>query len=337
MITVLRIGHRPERDKRITTHVALVARAFGADKIIVDKDDEKLKNTVERVTQKFGGNFTIEFNDWRKYLKDYNGKVVHLTMYGIPYEKKIRELKKEKDILIIVGAEKVPREVYERADYNLAVRNQPHSEVSALAIFLKDLIPEKKFYGELRIIPQEKGKKVLRIPSREECISLLKKYGADERLLKHSIKCSEVALKMSENCNVDKMLIEAGALLHDIGKTVVKGIRHGVEGYYILKNEGYDEILARFCSTHVGAGIRKSEAKKLGLPDMDYIPRTLEEKIVCHADTLLAGDRITDIEEVKKYYIEQGLEREVPRLERLHYYLQKKCKKDFMELLLLNK
>jgi len=89
MITVLRIGHRPERDKRITTHVALVARAFGADKIIVDKDDEKLKNTVERVTQKFGGNFTIEFNDWRKYLKDYNGKVVHLTMYGIPYEKKI--------------------------------------------------------------------------------------------------------------------------------------------------------------------------------------------------------------------------------------------------------
>jgi Uncharacterized protein conserved in archaea len=89
MITVLRIGHRPERDKRITTHVALVARAFGADKIIVDKDDEKLKNTVERVTQKFGGNFTIEFNDWRKYLKDYNGKVVHLTMYGIPYEKKL--------------------------------------------------------------------------------------------------------------------------------------------------------------------------------------------------------------------------------------------------------
>jgi Uncharacterized protein conserved in archaea len=89
MITVLRIGHRPERDKRITTHVALVARAFGADKIIVDKDDDKLKNTVERVTQKFGGNFTIEFNDWRKYLKDYNGKVVHLTMYGIPYEKKL--------------------------------------------------------------------------------------------------------------------------------------------------------------------------------------------------------------------------------------------------------
>ncbi len=341
MIRVLRIGHRPERDKRITTHVALVSRTFGADEIIVDNQDEKLRNTIMKVTEKFGGPFSITFGDWKKIIKNHEGKIVHLTMYGLPYESKMSEIRKilknGEDLLIVVGSEKVPREVYEVADYNIAVRNQPHSEVSALAIFLNELLPEKKFYGELRIIPQERGKKVLRIPSREECINLLKKYGADDKLMKHSLKCAEIALKMAEKCDVDRRLLEAGAILHDIGKTVIKGIRHGVEGYYILKNEGYDEVLARFCRTHVGAGLTKKEAKKLGLPDMDYIPKTLEEKIVCHADTLLAGDRITTLKEVEDYYRAQNLNHEIPRLERLHKYLEKKCQMDFNSLLTLNR
>jgi len=43
MITILRIGHRISRDKRITTHVALVARAFGAEKIYIDQKDTKIE------------------------------------------------------------------------------------------------------------------------------------------------------------------------------------------------------------------------------------------------------------------------------------------------------
>ncbi len=336
MITVLRIGHRPERDKRITTHVALVSRAFGADGIIVDKKDEKLAKTIGKVTEKFGGEFSIQFENYQSAIKRSRGKKVHLTMYGLPYEQKIDELRKEEDILVIVGSEKVPREVYEMADYNLAVKNQPHSEVSALSVFLDRLGKRKEFYGELKIIPTERGKRVLRIPGREECISLLKKYGADEKLLNHSLTCSRVALKISEGCPSDRKLIEAGAILHDIGKTVTMGISHGVEGYRILRREGMDEIVARFCSTHVGAGLLRKTAKKYGLPDMDYIPRSIEEKIVCNSDTLLKGGKVVELEETLRDYETKGLKSEIPRLVKLDSYLRKNCRYKMEDLLKLS-
>lgn len=336
MITVLRIGHRPERDKRITTHVALVSRAFGADRIVVDRKDEKLARTVMKVTEKFGGEFSIAFGDYLEEIEKFDGIKVHLTMYGIPLEKRIEEIRKFNDIMIIVGSEKVPRQVYDLADFNIAVKNQPHSEVSALSLFLDRLGRRKEFYGELKIIPSEKGKKVLRIPGRDECLSLLDKYGADERLKKHSIMCSRMSLKMAEGCQLDKRLLEAGALLHDIGRTVTPDIFHGVEGYRILKGEGYDETIARFCSTHVGAGLLRSTARKLKLPDMDYIPRTMEEKVVCNSDTLLKGDRVVELREIIEDYKKKELQSEVPRLKKLNSFLMKKCSYTVDDLLKLN-
>jgi tRNA (cytidine56-2'-O)-methyltransferase len=336
LITVLRIGHRPERDKRITTHVALVSRAFGADKIIVDRVDDKLKKTIDNVTKKFGGNFEIEFGNYMEKIRKFKGAKVHLTMYGIPLEDRISEIKKFENIMVIVGSEKVPRIVYEMADFNIAVKNQPHSEVSALSIFLDRLGREKVLRGDLKIIPEERGKKVLRIPDRKECLSLLEKYGADDRLKRHLIMCSRVALTTAKGCDVDERLLEAGALLHDIGRTVTQSIFHGVEGYKILKREGMDESLARFCSTHVGAGLLKSTARKLKLPDQDYIPRTTEEKIVCNSDTLLKGDKVVRIDEIAKDYRGKGLASEIPRLKRLYSYLEKKCQLNIEELLNLN-
>ncbi|MDA8055992.1 MAG: HDIG domain-containing protein [Thermoplasmatales archaeon] len=336
MITVLRIGHRPERDKRITTHVALVSRAFGADKIIVDRVDEKLERTINNVTKKFGGNFEIQFGNYMEQIRKFKGAKVHLTMYGIPLEDKISEIRKFENIMVIVGSEKVPRPVYEMADFNIAVKNQPHSEVSALSIFLDRLGREKELKGELKIIPAERGKKVLRIPGREECLALLDKYGADERLKSHSIMCSRVAVRIGEGCDSDKQLLEAGALLHDIGRTVTHSIFHGVEGYKILKREGMDEAIARFCSTHVGAGLLKSTAKRLKLPDQDYIPRSIEEKIVCNSDTLLKGVKVVTIDDIAEDYRQKGLSSEIPRLKRLYSYLEKRCGFSIEELMKLN-
>lgn len=336
MITVLRIGHRPERDKRITTHVALVSRTFGADKIVVDRKDERLAETVRKVVEKFGGNFTIEFGNYLKEIKKFKGIKVHLTMYGLPIESKIKQIRKSDDIMVIVGSEKVPREIYELSDFNVAIRNQPHSEVAALSLFLYQLGREKDLKGELRVVPTEKGKKVLRIPGRKECLSLLDKYGANEQLKRHSIMCAKTALMMAEGCDADRRLVEAGALLHDIGKTVTITIFHGVEGYRILKGENYDEVIARFCSTHVGAGLLKKTARKMKLPDMNYIPKTLEEKIVCGSDTLLKGDRIVPLEETAKDYERKGLHSEVKRLEKLHEELMKKCDFEMSDLLRLN-
>jgi len=166
MITVLRIGHRINRDKRITTHVALVARAFGANKIIIDTKDKKMEDTIYSICNRFGGNFEIESGfDIKKIFKDWNGTIVHLTMYGEELKKSIDKIDKSKNLLIIVGAEKVRPLIYEKADFNISIGNQPHSEVAALAIFLdrftKGLWQEKMFDGKIEILPTDKGKKVI--------------------------------------------------------------------------------------------------------------------------------------------------------------------------------
>lgn len=174
MIYVLRLGHRKERDKRVTTHVGLVARAFGAEGIILTGDqDEKVMNTWRDVTERWGGPFDIKYSaSWRKTIKEWKeggGTVVHLTMYGIPVDEAVARMKKDdiSDILVVVGGEKVPREVYELADFNVAVGNQPHSEIAALAIFLDRWFEGKELSREFRdwkvkILPSERGKHVIK-------------------------------------------------------------------------------------------------------------------------------------------------------------------------------
>ena len=166
MITILRIGHRIQRDKRITTHCALVSRAFGADKILIDTLDKKIEETVFSTYTRFGGNFNIKTGvKTKKIIDEWNGTIVHLTMYGEKLNQAIKKIDKKKDILVIIGAEKVPRYIYDIADFNISVGNQPHSEVAALAIFLDRITKgkwiDKKYNGKLEIIPCNKGKKVI--------------------------------------------------------------------------------------------------------------------------------------------------------------------------------
>ena len=155
---VLRIGHRPERDKRITTHVALTARAFGGSKVYISNPDSRVIKSVEEVVTKFGGNFKIiPTSNPKKIVKDSNLLIVHLTMFGLSIDESVKKIKQEKKgILFIVGAEKVPSWVFELADYNISIGNQPHSEVAALAIAMNNLhfgSYNKKFKGKLSVIP----------------------------------------------------------------------------------------------------------------------------------------------------------------------------------------
>ncbi len=155
---VLRIGHRPERDKRITTHVALTARAFGASKVYISNPDSRVIKSVEEVVDKFGGNFKIiPTSNPKKIVKDSDLLIVHLTMFGLSIDENVKKIReKKKGILFIVGAEKVPPWVFELADYNISIGNQPHSEVAALAIAMNNLHFEsynKEFKGKLSVIP----------------------------------------------------------------------------------------------------------------------------------------------------------------------------------------
>jgi tRNA (cytidine56-2'-O)-methyltransferase len=161
----MRLGHRPSRDQRVTTHVALTARALGADAVWVSTKDDVLEKTIESVVGRFGGDFVIKTGvDWRKALKSWDGEVVHLTMYGESLSKSLPTLKSRK-LMIVVGAEKVPREVYDLADRNISVGNQPHSEVAALAIFLDRYkgrrTLERRVRGRLEIVPNPRGKTVI--------------------------------------------------------------------------------------------------------------------------------------------------------------------------------
>jgi len=171
-LVVLRIGHRIPRDSRVTTHVCLTARALGADGIYIsDVHDQELIETVRSVSKRFGGGFQIEAGrPWRSTIGEWKrggGKVVHLTAYGLPLPRVIRAIRRsDGDKLVVVGAEKVPGELYGLADWNVAVTNQPISEVSALGIFLDWFFEHSRLetefpHSEVKIVPSERGKKVV--------------------------------------------------------------------------------------------------------------------------------------------------------------------------------
>ena len=169
-IEVLRLGHRPERDKRVTTHVALTARALGANAVHIAEEDASVTRSVSAVAERFGGKFTIASGTgWKGPIKAWKaagGQVVHLTMYGLPLGHSVPAILADgRDALVVVGAEKVPGDLYELADHNVAVGNQPHSEVAALALLLdrlrggaweQDPFPG----GTMRVVPTAKGKRI---------------------------------------------------------------------------------------------------------------------------------------------------------------------------------
>jgi len=167
-VCVLRLGHRPERDQRVTTHVGLAARALGARGMYLAGRDAGIVAGIRDVVERWGGDFFIEDGiSWKKCIREWKGSggiVVHLTMYGEPVREREAELRGKGRILVVVGSEKVPGEVYTLADYNIAITNQPHSEVAGLAVFLDRLFQGEELGGEfpggrIRIVPSQRGKR----------------------------------------------------------------------------------------------------------------------------------------------------------------------------------
>jgi tRNA (cytidine56-2'-O)-methyltransferase len=175
-IVVLRWGHRPQRDARLTTHVVLAARALGAAGLILsDVKDPKIKDSIEKVTRDWGGPFFFEMETpWKKAVQDWKdngGLVVHLTAYGqnIETTNVLEQIKgSDKDVLVIVGSQKVPGEFFSEAisDFNVAIGNQPHSECASLAVFLDRFFEGKELTrrfenARVKIVPRKRGKKTV--------------------------------------------------------------------------------------------------------------------------------------------------------------------------------
>jgi uncharacterized protein (TIGR00295 family) len=166
----------------------------------------------------------------------------------------------------------------------------------------------------------------------EKCIFLLKKSGCSDEVIKHSMCVKNIAVLIAKKAKADIRTVELGALLHDIGRSKTHGINHAIEGGKIAKKYGLSLKIIRIIERHIGAGLTAEVAKKLGLPSRDYIPITIEEKIVCHADNLIDNCKKQRIE----YEIEKALKNNqkeyAERLANLHYELSEKCGIDLNNL-----
>ena len=164
---------------------------------------------------------------------------------------------------------------------------------------------------------------------REKAITALRNAGCSKRIIQHCLAVERTALGLarkivSRGHNLDLRLVSLGALLHDIGRARTHGIGHGVEGARILRELGMGRF-ARFAERHIGAGIPAQEAKELGLPARDFLPRTIEEKVVTYADKLVMGGRRTSYRRALEWFrSELGPEHPaIKRFEELHREMEK--------------
>ena len=158
------------------------------------------------------------------------------------------------------------------------------------------------------------------IPNAQQALALHQKYGSNGRVVSHCQACANIskllaekAAKKGHTVNVDAVI--AGALLHDIGRSRIQTVAHGYVGAEILEKEGVDGAVVEIVRRHVGAGISAEEAVALNFPPGDYIPRTLEQKIVGFADKMLDGDRARPFDEEVKRFVKKG--HDVQRLRKL--------------------
>ena len=156
-------------------------------------------------------------------------------------------------------------------------------------------------------------------PSRDECLQLLAQAGCPTDVINHVLVVTDLALKIASRFpDADRALVEAGALLHDIGRARTHGILHGVEGGRIARELNLPVEIINIIERHLGAGIPKQDAVTLGLPARDFVPQTIEERIIAQADNLVEGDKRVPIKRSLQILIDKGLPAVAERMERLY-------------------
>jgi uncharacterized protein len=146
-----------------------------------------------------------------------------------------------------------------------------------------------------------------RLPSRTEALGFLTKAGCSRSVIDHCKTVSNFAVSVarslqSKGINVDIQLVEIGGLLHDVGRSRTHTVNHGMVGGEIARSLRLPSSLVRVIERHVGGGVPREEAVRLGWPAKDYLPVSWEEKIVCYADKRVEGLGTVSIEQALKTY-----------------------------------
>lgn len=152
------------------------------------------------------------------------------------------------------------------------------------------------------------------LPSRKEALVFLKEVGCSQEVINHCIAVANLALTTAKTIqdrgfDVDIYLVEVGAILHDVGRSITHAVDHAVVGAKIAKKAGLPESIISIIKRHVGGGITQNEARNLGWVNDVYIPITYEEKIVAYADKLIEKSKIAPIENtIEKLLKEKKIE-----------------------------
>jgi len=161
------------------------------------------------------------------------------------------------------------------------------------------------------------------IPNESSCLQLLREAGCKQRVILHSCTVGAVAEEMLKNIKADRQLVIVGSLLHDIGRASDNGIMHAIIGAEMVEKMGYSKELVNIIRKHTGAGLDDVDVREIGLPPGDYMPKTIEEKIVAHADNLVSDNIVVGhIHSVEKLR-DKGFNRGADRMETLHWELSK--------------
>jgi len=171
------------------------------------------------------------------------------------------------------------------------------------------------------------------VPGERECLRILREEGCKLSVIQHVCTVKSIAEEMAERSGADLKLVRAGALLHDMGRSKTQSVMHVAEGVRIARRRGLPEELVQIIQRHVAAGLTHKEARGLGLPDGDYMPETLEEKIVCHADNLVKGQSgMQTLDEALDEIIRRGYPVTAERMKTMHAELSERCSIDIDEI-----
>lgn len=171
------------------------------------------------------------------------------------------------------------------------------------------------------------------LPNEKACLDILKDEGCSDKVIRHCCIVNSVAMFIAKHCQADLGLVNAGSWLHDVGRSRTHGVKHVSEGVAIARARDLPEPLVNIISRHIAAGFTRDEAMALGLPEGEYMPRTLEERIVCHADNLVGDDRIMSSTEALENLLARGYGVTAQRMSAMHAELSLVCGEDLDHLI----
>jgi len=174
-------------------------------------------------------------------------------------------------------------------------------------------------------------------PSSEDCFRIMREEGLPAVVVRHVCVVNKVALTIARHCGADLDLVNAASLLHDIGRSRTHGLSHVSEGVRIARERELPEDLVLCIGRHISSGFTAQEALELGLPEGDYMPLTLEDKVVSFADNLVSDRSIKTVANAAERMRNKGYEMSATRMLAIGKELEALCGEDIDGLLVRTK